>query len=104
MAWRLQAGHSAAEQWQDGALERGGTRGQEQVAAEVEAEEPRGAISGNDADGARSGPRTPQGSTRVVNVVRGWVGLAQQTFTVGTLGHVPVVGGFMSAGRYSRGG
>jgi hypothetical protein len=31
-------------------------------------------------------------------VVWGWVGLAQQIFTVGTLGRGPVVGGFMSAG------
>jgi hypothetical protein len=52
--------------------------------------------------GARSGPRTPQGSTGAGDVVRGWVGLAQLTITVGTLGRIPVFGGFMSAGCLSR--
>jgi hypothetical protein len=54
--------------------------------------------------GGQERPQDAPGIDRRVDVVRGWVGLAQQTITVGTLGRVPVFGGFMSAGRYSHWG
>jgi hypothetical protein len=70
----------------------------------AEGEEPQDGFSGNSAgrgqERPQDAPRVNRGG-RVVWRWR-WVGLAQQTVTVGTLGCVPVFGGFMSAGRYSH--
>ncbi len=78
-------------------------QGEEQDAAEVEAQQ--GASSSNSVDRGQERPQDAPGIDRGgVDMVRGWVGLVQQTVTVGARGRVPVFGGFMSAGRYSRGG